>query len=115
MTCPLCQKEIDPPAAECPRCRADVSLLADHLTTVRDQVSDAAHPKAAEVATALSNFLELAAYDPNHAEARIALSPLMGARRTRNWWFMFAMLIWTICAFGVGTWCGRFYSYWLDR
>lgn len=78
LTCPLCQKEIDPPAATCPRCRADLALLADHIDEVHAYLSrDGDHPNALATAVSLRTYLEAHAADPTNAEAKAALGPIM--------------------------------------
>lgn len=83
MTCPLCQKEIDPPAAACPRCRADVSLLVEHAAEVNSMREQSlSQPKAAEIASAIQTYLERLATNPADDEAYVALTPVLTALRS---------------------------------
>ncbi|MFO0809217.1 MAG: hypothetical protein U0746_11370 [Gemmataceae bacterium] len=85
LTCPLCQKVIDPPAATCPRCRADLVLLVDHANAVRSGLEGTeTHEKARDVAADLQAYLEVLAVDPTNVEANAALAPVAAALTMRG-------------------------------
>jgi predicted TPR repeat methyltransferase len=83
LTCPLCKKELPTPERTCPRCQADLSLLADLKTDVRRLLDRAdAHRKAGEIAPAVQAYLAALDVDPTNAEARAAVGPVLLAVRT---------------------------------
>jgi hypothetical protein len=83
LACPMCQKELAAPAAKCPRCQADVSLLADFVTDLRTLLGKAdAHRQAGDLAAAVQAYLAVLDVDPANAAARAALGPALLAVRT---------------------------------
>jgi len=78
LTCPLCKKVVDTPARTCPRCRADLSLLADLVTDVQKLLARAeTHRKAGELAPAVETYLAVLDIDPTNVDARAALGPVV--------------------------------------
>ena len=78
LTCPLCKNNVAPPARACPRCKADLSLLADLLADVQTLLARAeAHRKAGEIAPAVDAYLGVLDVDPTNADARAALGPVL--------------------------------------
>jgi hypothetical protein len=76
LTCPLCQKELAEAAPRCPRCQADVSLLADFVTDLKTLLDKAdAHRRAGDIAAAVQAYLAVLDVDPGNAAARAALGP----------------------------------------
>ena len=85
LKCPLCQKALPAPARSCPRCQADLSLLADLMTDVRILLDRAdAHRRAGELAPAVQAYLDVLDVDPANAEARAALGPVLLAVRAAH-------------------------------
>jgi uncharacterized membrane protein YecN with MAPEG domain len=81
----MCQQALPAPARTCPRCRADLSLLADLMTDVRKLLDRAdAHRRAGELAPAVQAYLAVLDVDPANAEARAALGPVLLAVRTAH-------------------------------
>ncbi len=84
-TCPVCKKELPGPAPRCPRCQADLSLLADYMTDLRALLDRAdAHRRAGELAPAVQAYLDVLEVDPTNAEARAALGPVLRALRVTD-------------------------------
>src|SRR4051794_28815350 len=80
LTCPLCQKELPAPAPRCPRCQADLSLLANYMTDLRAQLDRADAPRrAGELAAAVQAYFDVLETDPTNADARAALGPVLRA------------------------------------
>jgi|SRR5438094_6284852 len=78
LTCPLCKKEVEAPARACPRCKADLSLLADLVADVQKLLARAeTHRKAGELAPAVDAYLAVLDVDPTNADARAALGPVL--------------------------------------
>jgi hypothetical protein len=78
LTCPLCKKVVETPARTCPRCQADLSLLADLMTDVQKLLARAeAHRKAGELAPAVEAYLGVLEVDPTNADARAAVGPVL--------------------------------------
>jgi hypothetical protein len=116
MTCPLCQKEIDQPAAECPRCRADVSLLVEHAAEVKAACERTdSHPRAAEVAAAIRTHLERLSVDPADDEAYAALEPVIASLRastsgsSSRWLAVMVTIAVAGVAFLLGVACGMMF------
>src|SRR5262245_58901776 len=85
LTCPLCQKHLELPQRACPRCQADLSLLADLMTDVQTLLARAeTYRKSGELAPAVQAYLEVLAVDPTNADARAALGPVLLAVRTAS-------------------------------
>jgi predicted TPR repeat methyltransferase len=83
LACPMCQKELTEPAAKCPRCQADLSLLADFVTDLQTLLDKAdGHRKAGDLAAAVQAYLAVLDVDPSNAMARAALGPALLAVRT---------------------------------
>jgi TPR repeat len=83
ITCPLCKKVVDTPARTCPRCQADLSLLADLVTDVQRLLARAeTHRKGGELAPAVEAYLAVLEIDPTNADARAALGPVVRGIRT---------------------------------
>src|SRR5262245_35930965 len=78
LTCPLCKKVVEMPARSCPRCQADLSLLADLVTDAQKLLARAeAHRKAGELAQAVEAYLAVLDVDPTNADARAAVGPVL--------------------------------------
>ena len=78
ITCPLCKKVVDTPARTCPRCQADLSLLADLVTDVQNLLARAEkHRKAGELAPAVEAYLAVLEVDPSNTHACAALGPVL--------------------------------------
>ncbi len=120
LTCPLCQKEIAEPVPRCPRCQADLSLLADFMSDLKTLLDRAdAHRRAGDLARAVQAYLAVLDVDPANAEARAALGPGLlavraaggagptGRRRSAVWPFLAGAAV-TAAAFAAGVWAARF-------
>src|SRR2546430_1069804 len=58
LTCPLCKNDLPDAPRTCPRCQADLSLLADLVNDVRALLDRAeAHRKAGEIVPAVQTYL----------------------------------------------------------
>jgi hypothetical protein len=78
LTCPLCKKDVEAPARACPRCKADLSLLADLQADVEKLLARAeTHRKAGQLAPAVDAYLAVLDVDPTNAEALAALGPVL--------------------------------------
>lgn len=78
LTCPLCKKVVETPARSCPRCQADLSLLADLVSDVHKLLARAeTHRKAGELAPAVEAYLAVLEVDPSNTDARAALGPVL--------------------------------------
>jgi len=78
LTCPLCKKVVEAPARTCPRCQADLSLLADLMTDVQKLLARAeGHRKAGELAPAVEAYLAVLDVDPTNSDARAAVGPVL--------------------------------------
>ncbi|HTK77739.1 MAG TPA: hypothetical protein VL371_20905, partial [Gemmataceae bacterium] len=78
ITCPLCKKVVETPARACPRCQADLSLLADLVGDVQKLLARAeTHRKAGELAPAVEAYLAILEVDPSNADARAAIGPVL--------------------------------------
>src|SRR3954469_13239770 len=90
LTCPVCKKPLaDPPAPQCPRCQADLSVLADIMKDVRTLLDKAdAQAKAGQLGAAVKTYLDVLDVDPANAAAHAALgdvlTALRGAERVRR-------------------------------
>jgi hypothetical protein len=90
LTCPLCKKQLADPAPQCPRCQADLSVLADIMKDVRTLLDKAAaQARAGELGAAVAAYLEVLDVDPANAVARAALGDVLtavrGVERARRW------------------------------
>jgi hypothetical protein len=118
LACPMCQKELAAPAEKCPRCQADLSLLADFVTDLQTLLDKAdAHRKAGDLAAAVQGYLAVLDVDPGNATARAALGPALLAVRAAEWlsrprrWLISVLMILGIAAliaaaFISGVWVG---------
>ena len=83
LTCPLCKKDVAEPQRTCPRCQADLSLLADLMSDVQTLLTRAeSHRKAGEIAPAVQAYLTALDVDPTNTEARAAVGPVLLAVRS---------------------------------
>jgi hypothetical protein len=119
LTCPLCKKELESPAPRCPRCQADLSLLAEYMTDLRTILDSAdAHRRAGAIGPAVSAYCAALDLDPANAEARAALGDVVLAlratqrldgRRSHGWAVVVLGVIVALAAaaFAVGYWAAR--------
>ena len=85
LTCPLCKTELPAATPRCPRCHADLTLLADFVTDLKTLLDKAdAHRRAGEIAPAVQCYLDVLEVDPTNADARDALGPVLLALRTAD-------------------------------
>ena len=89
LICPLCKKQLADPVPQCPRCQADLSLLADVMKNVQTLLDQAGnHAKAGELGAAVKAYLEVLDVDPANQTARAALGDVVtairGAERIRR-------------------------------
>ena len=83
LTCPLCKAEVPDATPRCPRCQADLSLLANFVNDLSTLLEKAdAHRRAGEIAPAVQAYLDVLEVDPANAVARDALGPVLRAMRT---------------------------------
>jgi hypothetical protein len=82
LTCPLCKREIAEDVRECPRCRADLSLLVDYVEHLQDGLSSAeARTRAGDLEGAVWAYLEVLEVDPDNAVARRQVARVASAVR----------------------------------
>jgi len=83
MNCPACSLTLESPAATCPRCRADLSLLKDFTSDVRTLLDKADRLRCdGQLAPAVHAYLEVLETDPANPQARAALGPVLRALRS---------------------------------
>jgi hypothetical protein len=71
ITCPMCKKRLRGMEKECLNCKADVSLLVDYVTNLRDGLARAeAYTRAGELGDAVWAYLAVLEVDPDNAAAR---------------------------------------------
>jgi hypothetical protein len=71
LTCPMCKKGLDGVVRECPRCRADLSLLFDHVGHLEDGLARAeVLTRQGELGEAVWAYLEVLEVDPENPIAR---------------------------------------------
>jgi hypothetical protein len=71
LTCPMCKKALEPAATPCPRCRADLTLLVDFMSSLDEHLNKAdAALKAGELGDAVWAYLNVLETDPEHPVAR---------------------------------------------
>jgi hypothetical protein len=116
LTCPLCKNELPAPAPRCPRCQADLTLLADYMSDLRSQLDRAdSLRRAGDLAPAVQAYLDVLDVDPTNAEARAALGPVLravraaGLARDRRSWaasagLLLAGALIALTAFAAGYW-----------
>lgn len=95
----MCKKALDAPARACPRCRADLSLLMDHVGHLQDGLARAdALTREGELAEAVWAYLEVLDVDPDNPVARRQVGRVATAVRafdrnsTRRLWLKQARL-----------------------
>src|SRR5437868_12311143 len=102
LTCPVCKKELADPAPQCPRCRADLSVLADIMKDVQTLLDKAAaQARDGQLGAAVRAYLEVLDVDPANAAARAALGDVITAirgverarRRVRPEYVLIALLV----------------------
>src|SRR4051812_42754932 len=83
LTCPVCKKPLaDPPAPQCPRCQADLSVLADIMKDVRTLLDKAsAQARNGQLGAAVRTYLDVLDVDPANAAAHAALGDVLTALR----------------------------------
>ena len=82
LICPMCKKELAEWAGECPRCRADLSILVDYVGHLEDGLVRAeALTRQGELAEAVWKYLEVLEVDPDNARARQQVSKVASAVR----------------------------------
>ena len=83
MHCPQCKIELTGRPSQCPRCRTDLSLLADLMSEVeilRTKAHDA--KSSGKIGPAIEAYLQMLEIDPTDAEAREAVGESVRAIRT---------------------------------
>src|SRR5262249_48144978 len=84
LTCPnpTCRKSIGTLERECPRCRADLSLLVDYVDHLQDGLARAdALTRAGELGEAVWAYLGVLEVDPDNATARRQVGQVVTAIR----------------------------------
>lgn len=82
ITCPLCKHELEQPAAECPNCRADLSLLADFQIQLQGGLARAETlTRQGQLGEAIWTYLEVLEVDPENAAARAQVARVAAAVR----------------------------------
>jgi hypothetical protein len=82
LTCPLCKKSLAEWSKECPRCRADLSILIDYVGNLRDGLARAQdQTRKGELGEAVWAYLEVLEVDPDNAQARRQVSRVAAAVR----------------------------------
>jgi len=89
LTCPVCKKQLADPAPQCPRCQADLSVLADLMKDVRTLLDKAAaQARDGQLGAAVKTYLDVLDVDPANAVAHAALGDVLtvirGAERVRR-------------------------------
>lgn len=71
LICPMCKKELAEWASECPRCRADLSILVDYVGHLQNGLVRAeSFTRQGELGDAVWAYLEVLEVDPDNARAR---------------------------------------------
>jgi hypothetical protein len=71
LICPMCKKTVAESASECPRCRADLTILVDYVSHLQDGLERAeALTRQGELGEAVWAYLEVLEVDPDNARAR---------------------------------------------
>ena len=89
LTCPVCKKQLADPSPQCPRCQADLSVLADVMKDVQALVDKAAaQARDGQLGAAVKTYLDVLDVDPANAVALAALGDVVtairGAERVRR-------------------------------
>jgi hypothetical protein len=93
LICPMCKKQLAEWTSECPRCRADLSILVDYVGCLHDGLVRAdASTRRGELGEAVWAYLEVLEVDPDNAVARkqvmqvaTAVRQFDRAARGRRW------------------------------
>ncbi len=71
LICPMCKKMLVERARECPRCRADLSILVDYVGELQEGLARAdACTRTGELGEAVWAYLQVLEVDPDNAVAR---------------------------------------------
>ena len=71
LTCPMCKKALDGVVRACPRCRADLTLLADHVGLLQEGLDRAdSLTRQGALGEAVWAYLEVLEVDPDNPVAR---------------------------------------------
>ncbi len=82
LVCPMCKKVLAERSRECPRCRADLSLLVDYAGGVDQGLARAAScTRAGDLGEAVWSYLEGLDADPENTEARRQVGRVAAAVR----------------------------------
>jgi hypothetical protein len=82
LICPMCKKELAEWSSECPRCRADLSILVDYVSHLQDGLVRADElTRQGELGEAVWAYLEVLEVDPDNARARQQISKVATAVR----------------------------------
>jgi len=82
LVCPMCQKALAEATRQCSRCRADLSLLVDYMSSLDEHLDKAESAlKAGELGDAVWAYLNVLETDPEHAVARRQVSKVATAVR----------------------------------
>jgi hypothetical protein len=82
LICPMCKKELAEWSSECPRCRADLSILVDYVGHLQDGLARADElTRQGELGEAVWAYLEVLEVDPDNAQARRQVSKVATAVR----------------------------------
>src|SRR5437588_11801846 len=82
LVCPMCKKELAEWVSECPRCRADLSILVDYVGHLKDGLDRADElTRQGELGDAVWAYLEVLEVDPDNAPARRQVSKVATAVR----------------------------------
>src|SRR5688500_11625804 len=82
LNCPMCKKEVSVGMTPCPRCRTDLTLLADFMSNLDDHLTKAdAALKQGELGDAEWAYLNVLETDPEHPVARKQVSKVATAVR----------------------------------
>jgi hypothetical protein len=70
LICPMCKKTLAERVRECPRCRADLSILVDYVTDLQGGLTRAeAFTRAGNLGEAVWAYLEVLEVDPDNGVA----------------------------------------------
>jgi Tetratricopeptide repeat len=82
LICPMCKKTVPESAGECPRCRADLTILVDYVSHLQDGLERArALTRQGELGEAVWAYLQVLEVDPDNALARQQVGQVVTAVR----------------------------------
>jgi hypothetical protein len=82
LICPMCKKTVAESSLECPRCRADLSILVDYVSHLQDGLMRAEGlTRRGDLGEAVWAYLEVLEVDPDNAVARRQVNRVAAAVR----------------------------------